>query len=443
MQFIKALYLQKRFFQLLTGLVGWFILSYSFSFLLVFGYVFLLLLLLGLGLDMALLFRPKKGVIASRSCAEKFSNGDENLVEITLESRYSIPVSAQIIDEIPVQFQLRNKRFQQKLSVGERTSFTYSLRPVKRGAYHFEALNVFIISPLQLVSRRYRFDVEKTVAVYPSFQQMRKYELMAAAPQWMLTGIKKIRRPGNQREFEQIEKYIPGDDYRRINWKATARKNELMVNHYQDERSQQVFSLIDKGRGMKMPFNGMSLLDYAINSSLVISSVALRKGDKPGLITFQDKLDAAVPASARPRQLSLIMEQLYREKTAYKEHDFGMLYTRVKRHVNHRSLLFLYTNFESIHSMRRELPYLRMLNRSHMLVCIFFENTEVEQITLQKADSIEDIYVKGIAEHLLYEKRQIVLELQQHGIHSILTAPEALSINTLNKYLEIKARNLL
>jgi uncharacterized protein (DUF58 family) len=106
-----------------------------------------------------------------------------------------------------------------------------------------------------------------------------------------MTGIKKIRRLGHNNEFEQIKNYVQGDDIRTVNWKATSRRNELMVNQYQDERAQHIYSVIDKSRSMRMPFNDLTLLDYSINSTLAFSNICLRKGDKVGLMTYSDKLE--------------------------------------------------------------------------------------------------------------------------------------------------------
>lgn len=216
-----------------------------------------------------------------------------------------------------------------------------------------------------------------------------------------------------------------------------------MVNQYQDERSQQVYSLIDKGRVMQMPFQGMSLLDYAINATLVISNIAIKKSDKAGLITFQDKIGSLLPASRINNQMSTIQEVLYNQKTAYLETDFSVLYSTVRRTISQRSLLLLFTNFESIHSLHRQLPYLLNLSKAHLLVVIFFENTELRQLTDNPAESLKEIYYKAIAERFSYEKKMITRELQKHGIQSILTSPEKLTINTINKYLELKARNLI
>jgi uncharacterized protein (DUF58 family) len=281
------------------------------------------------------------------------------------------------------------------------------------------------------------------VPVYPSYVQMRKYELMAISNKLTETGIKKIRRIGHNLEFELIKEYVPGDDYRTINWKATARRQHLMVNHYQDERSQQVYCLIDKGRVMQMPFNGMSLLDYAINASLVISNIAIKKSDKAGLITFQDKIGTTLPASKRNKQMMQIMEVLYNQKTAYRESDFSVLYSHVRRKITQRSLLLLFTNFESIYGLHRQLAYIKSLSRQHLVVVIFFENTEVTKLIDQQATDLREVYYKAVAEKFNFEKRLIVKELNKNGVQALLTSPEKLTVNTINKYLELKARGMI
>ena len=244
-------------------------------------------------------------------------------------------------------------------------------------------------------------------------------------------------------EFEQIKDYVMGDDIRNINWKATAKRNHLMVNQFQDERSQPIYSVIDKGRSMKMPFNGLSLLDYAINATLVISNIALKKQDKAGMFTFSRKVDNRVIAERRPSQMNSILETLYNVNTDYSETNFVRLYVDIKRNITQRSLLLLYTNFETLDALHRQLPYLQAIAKNHLLVVIFFKNTELHQLTKDKAESTYEIFQKTIAEKFIYEKKLIVNELHKYGIQTILTTPENLTVNTINKYLEIKARGLI
>ena len=256
-------------------------------------------------------------------------------------------------------------------------------------------------------------------------------------------GLKKIRRIGHTMEFEQIKDYVLGDDIRNINWKATAKKGGLMVNQYQDERSQPIYSVIDKGRVMKMPFEGLSLLDYAINATLVISHIALKKQDKAGMFALGKTIENRVVPERRSSQMHLILETLYNLETNFVESDYSRLYADIKRNINHRSLLLLYTNFETLDALQRQLPYLQAIAKQHLLVVIFFENTELINFTDEKAETIQQIFEKTIAEKFVYEKKLIVNELRKYGIQTILTKPEQLTINTINKYLEIKARGLI
>ncbi|MEO6330659.1 MAG: DUF58 domain-containing protein [Ginsengibacter sp.] len=406
-------------------------------------YMALLLLLVLFVIDYLMLFANSKGIFSTRTHAERFSNGDDNPIQIEIENRYAFEIKAEVIDEIPFQFQRRDILFKAVIKAGGSAGITYTLRPVKRGVYNFGTINIFVKNGIGLITRRYKFNQASNVAVYPSYLQMRKYQLMAISNRLSEMGIKKIRTIGHSMEFEQIKEYVAGDDYRTLNWKATARKGQPMVNNFTDEKSQQVYCVIDKGRLMKMPFNGLSLLDYAINSSLVLSNIALVKQDKAGLITFSERIGTFLPANKKATQMQLILEVLYSQKTRYLESDFERLYILLRKKVSQRSLVVLFTNFESLSGMRRHLPYLRKIAQHHLLLTIFFENAELKLLLATPANNLEEVYTKTIAEKFAFEKRMIAKELQQYGIISILTPPEQLTINTINKYLEVKARQAI
>lgn len=441
--FFRSLYITPRFFIALGAVTVIFLFAYFIPTLFLFGVIGLVILQALWIIDMVQLWNSKKAVFGRRDAPERLSNGDQNEISIFLQNYYSFPVTVRVIDEIPFQFQKRDLLFKAKIEPQLKKIITYELRPVKRGEYSFGTLNVYVASPLGLARRRLRFSQDKMVPVYPSFLQMRKYELMAITSRLSEHGIKKMRRIGHSMEFEQIRDYVKGDDVRTINWKATARHGRNMVNQYQDEKSQPVYAIVDKGRLMKSPFEGLSLLDYAINSALVISNIAIRKQDKAGLITFSDKIGAIIPADRKSSQMYRIMEMLYSQKTRFLEADFERLYIHVRRRITQRSLLLLFTNFETLSSLKRQLPYLRKLSRDHLLVVIFFVNTELKTLQESKPKNTEEVYVKTIAEKFAFEKRQIVKELERHGIQSILTTPENLSVRTINKYLELKARGMI
>lgn len=443
MKVLGTLYLSKRLFQTAALVVFAFVMTFIFDTSVVLPKVLFIAWLSLAFADLLLLYRTRVGIRGNRHVPDRLSNGDENTIRIELDNLFPFTANIEIIDEIPHQFQRRDLSFQISIGSGQSKVITYNLRPVKRGEYSFGSLNVFTESPIAFFSRRFRFASDVVVPVYPSFMQMLKYELMAISNRLTDVGIKRIRRIGQNMEFELIKEYVSGDDFRTINWRATARKNNLMVNHYQDERSQQVYSLIDKGRVMQMPFNGLSLLDYAINASLVISNIAIKKSDKAGLITFQHQVNATVPASKQSRQMSVILEVLYNQKTAYRESDFASLFAHVRRRITQRSLLLLFSNFESVFSLQRQLPYLLRLADQHLLVVIFFENTELNEMLETPARNLKQIYHKAVAGKFSYDKKQIVKELTRHGIQAVLTAPELLTVNTINKYLELKARGMI
>ncbi len=442
-KFLKSLYLKKRFFIALFSLAVLFVVSYLFPEW--FGVAKLLFfVLIGLFLlDIFLLYRNKLGIQAERHLPEKLSNGDENPIEIMVANRFRFKTSVKLIDELPVQWQIRDFKIESILKPSEIKKFTYRVRPTQRGEYHFGKLNVYVSTVLGLVSRKQQFASKAMVPNYPSFLQLKKYDFLAFTNKLKLFGLKKIRRIGHTLEFEQIKEYTSGDDVRNINWKATAKRNGLMVNQFQDEKSQPVYAVIDKGRVMKMPFNNLSLLDYAINATLVISNIVLKKHDKAGMFTFSRKVGDRVIAQRRSAQMHLILETLYNVETDFSESDFSRLYVDVKRHIKQRSLLLLFTNFETMDALHRQLPYLQAINKTHLLVVIFFENTELKAFRNQKALTTHQVFEKTIAEKFLYEKKLIINELYKYGIQSILTAPENLTVNTINKYLEIKARGLL
>ena len=443
MRTLRSLYVNNLFFLAGGTVVTCFVVAFILQdFVLVPKILFFLFLGIGLA-DLLLLYRLRKGLDVNRLLPEKLSNGDDNELVILVRNNYPFEVRLRIIDEIPHQFQIRDLDFRAKLTPAGEKKVHYRLRPVKRGEYSFGSVNVFASSPIGFFSRRFRFLDEKIVPVYPSFIQMRKYELLAISNRLTETGIKRIRRIGHNMEFERIREYVSGDDIRVVNWKATARRRHLMVNQFQDERSQQVYSLIDKGRVMQMPFEGMSLLDYAINASLVISNIAIKKSDKAGLLTFQDRIGVMVPASRGNNQIGRILEVLYNQKTAYRETDFSIVHNFIRRKITQRSLLLLFTNFESMYALHRQLPYLKSLAQLHLLVVIFFENTEVSKLIGTPANDLNEVYHKAIAEKFSYEKKLIVKELTRNGIQSILTAPGNLSVNTINKYLELKSRGLI
>ncbi|MDX1828327.1 MAG: DUF58 domain-containing protein [Lutibacter sp.] len=443
MNIFKNLYLHERFFNYLSIIAITFLVSFWVSILYSIAWLMLISLTIVFFMDIYLLFRKKNGINAHRILGNKFSNSDENKVPIFVESNYNFTIELKIIDELPYQFQKRDFLKEPTLEAFKTYNFEYSVIPFERGEYKFGNLNIYVSSFFKIISRRYKFQQNQMVAVYPSYLQMRKYEFLAMSNRLTEFGLKKIRKIGHTLEFEQIKNYVNGDDVRTINWKATAKKGQLMVNQFQDEKSQPIYSIIDVGRVMKMPFEELKLLDYAINATLAFSNIAIKKNDKAGLITFSKKVDTIIAASNKKTHLNTINEALYNVNTNFTDADFGYLYAMTKRVIKQRSLVMLYTNFEHMSSLKRQLAYLQAISKYHLLVVIFFENTELQNLLNVNAEDLQTIYHKTIAEKFDYEKKLIVKELESRGIYAILTKPKNLTINVINKYLEFKSKGFI
>lgn len=443
MKILKNLYLTDRFFRALAGVILLFALAFAANWLFYFAILSLIVFLTIAIYDTIQLFDKNVEIKAERTVAKVLSMGDDNEVALSFENSSKIPLNLEIIDEIPFQFQKRNFNLLTKLPPNETNTLTYRLRPPSRGEYVFGNINIFSISNIGLVKRRHVTPAETTVAVYPSTVLMKKFELFSVQRYSSGMGVRKIRRIGHSYEFDHIRSYVTGDDPRSINWKASGRRSQLMVNNFVDEKAQQIYCLLDKSRAMQMPFDGLTLLDHAINTTLMISSVALQKHDKSGLLSFSNKIGTIIKAGTGKKQLHQIYKALYREKENQYEADYELMYNAIRRFAGGRSLLFLFTNFESVYAMERLLPILRRINRLHLLVVVFFKNSQITELAETVGNDVQEVYSKTIARKFLLEKEFIARELKKHKMQVVFTTPEDLPVGTINKYFELKARGMI
>lgn len=441
--FFKNTWFSNRFFFVASLVVVVFAFSFVFNFLFWVGLLLAVAIQIIALLDIFVLYYYSEVLNCERITPKLLSNGDENTIALILKNETNLNLEIDIYDELPWQLQKRDFHFKVKLLSKERQKISYSIRPTERGSYQFGNINLLFSSKIGLVQRRQIVLQTKVVAVYPSIIQMKKFELRSLEKASHFYGVKKIRRIGQSYEFEQIKDYVRGDDFRKINWKATSKRGDLMVNQYVEERSQMIYCFIDKSRSMKLPFYDLSLFDYAINSALVLSNVALQKQDKAGFVSFSNKIDSWVSASNKRGQLRRILEVLYNQEENFVESNYELLYKYTRKKIPVRSLVFLFTNFETMYSLDRQIAILRKLNKLHLLVVVIFENTEITHYLNKTVENVRDMYIKTTAEKFLYEKSQIIEKLRKYGIQTVYTKPEELNINSINKYLEIKAKGML
>jgi uncharacterized protein (DUF58 family) len=358
-EFLSGLYLKKRFFYASAFLVVTFSLSFKWQWLFMPALMSFIAVLLVLAVDVALLYSKTHPLEVSRKLSNLLSLGDTNTIVLTITNLTGLKYQAEILEDLPAELQVRDFSLKTTLPGFETVQLSYDIRPTDRAELEFGGTNVIISSPLQMVERKVHLSTSGNISVYPSIIQMKKFELRNMNKVARYNGVKKIRRIGQSYEFEKINNYVPGDDFRHINWKATGKYNSLMTNMYVEEKSQQVYCVIDKSRNMMLPFNGLNLLDYAINTSLVLSKVSLYKEDKAGLITFSNKVETFLKANNRQGQLKKIMESLYNEENTFTESNYEVFYNKLRHSISARSLIFLFTNFESHYNLERNLAVLR------------------------------------------------------------------------------------
>jgi uncharacterized protein (DUF58 family) len=395
-------------------------------------------------LETFLLYRKKEPLTLTRKLPMRLSNGDRNIVTLKMKNDFSFDLNANIVEDLPEQFQFRQWKQDVFIEANKITEFHYEVNPKERGEYLWQNCYVaFQMKPWSLLSRRETFEFEQTVPCYPSFEQFNKIPLKAIVSNFHESSDNLTRKIGQSLEFEQIKNYAVGDDYRHINWKASAKQGDLMVNQYQDERSQDIYCILDMGRAMKMPFYKQTLLDYSINASLALSKAVISMQDKAGVLGLTHNKCNFLPARKDMKQFGKINDFLFNLDTQFLEADYELLYKFVRVNIKQRSLLVIFTNFDSVNSLYRQMPYLKVLAKYHLLLVIFFKNAEIARMTEEKAQDLKGIYDKTIGHSILFQNKLISKELNKFGIQSLYIEPKNLSLEVINKFVEIKRRQLI
>lgn len=394
-------------------------------------------------LQILVLFSSSVHFSASRTLPEVLSLGEYHTVSVIISNHSSLSVSATITESLPYQFGIRNSTRVSAINGNSSYSFNYPVRPTVRGIHEFGNYFLFLKIWIPLVERKLTIKCSEKIDVYPSIIQMRKFELYASKRLSNEVGVKKTRRLGHGSEFEQIKQYVSGDDPRTINWKASARAGTIMSNHYQEERAQPVYQILDSSRSMKMPFNDLTLLDHSINSALALSNIILKKGDKTGMMSFDKKVHTVLEANNSSYQLKKMLKALYAQKESQSEANYELLYFSTRRYITKRSFMILYTNFESIYALERVLAQLKAISKRHLLLVVLFENTELTKFSHLPAAKLTEVYDQAMAKKLMREKSLIHSELDRHGIMNISVTTETLTADVINKYLEVKSRGAI
>jgi uncharacterized protein (DUF58 family) len=444
MNFFKSFYLTPRTFIVLGICIALFCIGLVLNLSFILGQLLLFFLFLAVLVEAILLYSKYEIISSRRILPNRLSNGDINQIELHIRNFSTMDLALTIYEDLPDLLQIRIWKIEVTLKKAGNQKLTYDVRPTQRGIYTWQNTNILCsVLYLGFVSRKVTFEDFSSISCYPSFEQFKKLPITALVNNFAETGSTHIRKIGQSLEFEQIKDYVSGDNYRHINWKASAKQGRLMLNQYQAERSQDIYMVLDMGRSMKMPFKQQTLLDYAINGSIALTKSILDVKDKAGLITFSSKNCTYLPAKSEYKQFGIINDALYNLTTDFLESDFEKLYKFVRFKIRQRSLLIIYTNFDSINSLKRNLAYLKAIAQYHLVLVVFFENSEIVDFVNQPAHTLRDIYSKTIGKHFLSQNQLILKELLKSGIQGLITQPHLLSIEVINKYIQIKRKQMI
>lgn len=392
--------------------------------------------------DLLLSTRPGE-IEVERATEPKLSLGADNLVQITLHNRSSRPVRFQLRDEYPYQFQADQAMPTGEIPALQAAQVRYHVRPLTRGDYTFGAINLRYRSLLGTFRRQARYEAEAPARVYPNVLEVRKYDLLARQGLLMELGLRHARIGGAGTEFERLRDYTPDDEFRRINWKATARRNRPIAMEYETERSQHIVYVLDTGRLMRPPVGEIAKLDYAINAALLASYVATVRGDQVGLLTFADEVGVYLAPAKGRAQFYSMLELLYNVRSEPVEADYGRAlgYLGVKN--KRRSLIVIFTDLVTLDAARPLIAYTARLALRHLPLVVTMHDPHIAALARAPAVSAAAVYDRAVAEQLVDERRVILDTLNRAGVLTLDTEADKLSIAVINKYLELKNRGTL
>ncbi len=401
------------------------------------GYALLVLGLMALDWRLA---GPIEGFELERRHDTKLSLGAENPIRLLLRHRKRRPVMFWLRDEPPDEFGIDERMLTGTAKPRVRWEGVYYVRPLRRGDYQFGSINLRWRGPLGFVMRQGAVETAVPVKVYPNLLNVRQYDLLLRRNRLQEIGLRHARMFGEGTEFERLREYLPDDEYRRINWKATARRNRPVTTEYQAERSQNIIAVLDTGRMMQSPVANIAKLDYAINAVLFLAYVASGKGDKVGMMTFADDVGQFLSPRQGRGQFYRMLEMLYAVEAQPVEPDYrrGLSYLALKQ--RKRSLIVIFTDLSGGASMNALIGNVSVLARRSLPLVVTISDPDIHTAARQQPQSSLNVYQRAAATQLLDERHIALENLQRQGVLTLDVPANQLSVAVINRYLELKGR---
>jgi len=362
----------------------------------------------------------------------------ENTVELSVRNMFHRALAVELKDHVPdLHFAVNPSGMKQSVPANSEQKFTYILTPNKRGAFAFPRVFVRYTGVLGLCVKSFAQALPIEYKVYPNVKDLSKYRLMLRRSAG--DGVKRVPTRGVGVEFESLRAYVDGDDYRTVNWPATARENKLLVNQYEIEKDQPVMVLLDAGRPLSYTVNGHKKLDFAINAALALSDIVMQSGDKAGLVVFDADVKSFVPPGKGERQRSLLMETLYHVESVKYTSDYQAALFYAAGRQSRRATMFLFTDFQTLDEANEMIESLGILAKRHSPIVVLMKNESIEKKASSTPSEKRDAYEKAVAIDLLAERAKIMRALKARGIPCVESDAENFASAAVNRYLRNKS----
>lgn len=365
-------------------------------------------------------------------------------IETEVEYRGTWPTQVVVAEDLPAEFHIDPPTQSHYFSGRSRATFHWSASPQQRGEYHLEWLYISVGSMLGFWAANYRYDCPGVIQVYPDLQQLTQYAILAKTNRLSLLGFRKSRRVGQENDFERLRDFTRDDQFKRIDWRATARRNKLTVRDFQVTQSQRLVFMLDCGRLMTNQSHGLTMLDHAFNSMLMLAYVALIRGDAVGLLCFSDKIECYVPPRSDATQINRLLHASYNLFPRMVESRYDEAFQFLQAKNSRRSLVILMTNVIDEVNANQVQQYLGNLHGKHLPLAVFLRDHHLyDPIPEQPTEEPADLYTAAAAAEMLTWRHHVLNSLLHRGALVLDTFPEQLSAPLVNRYLEIKARQML
>ena len=376
---------------------------------------------------------------------DRLSLNAVNTIHLSVRNRGRRPATFWVRDEPPDVFEVNARVLAGAVPALGAWQGSYGLRPLRRGNYQFGDLNLRWLGPLGLLVRQARLPASGPVKVYPNLLDVRHYDLLLRRNRLQELGLRHTRQFGEGTEFERLREYQPDDDFRRIDWKATARRHQPIALEYQTERSQNVIAVLDAGRMMQSPVARVAKLDYVVNAVLLLAYVATGKGDKVGLVTFADEVSSYLGPRQGRGQFYRMLELLYAVEAQPVEPDYGRALAYLALKQRKRALIVLFTDLSggATLGVRALVQHAAVLARRSLLLVVTISDPDVHAAANQRPADSTAVYQRVAAEQLLAERQVTLDQLRRQGCLTLDVPANELSIKVINQYLELKGRQRL